>query len=110
MAGVSFCRHGKDYLGTLWTLRRDRYVGLGKPVGDIGVGLDLLPAKANGVQTASSQCSIHSSRNAYLVRLPGILIYDFGFSNSVCMAWRCSIRALHSTAVVCGITPKTREG
>jgi len=54
MARVSFCQHGKDYLGALWTLRRDRYADLGKPSGDIEAGLDLLSAKANGVQIASS--------------------------------------------------------
>jgi hypothetical protein len=88
-------------------LRRYRYIGHGKPAGDIMAGLDLLSTKANGLQTASSQCGIYSSRNSNLVRLPGILIYNFGFSDSVCMAWGCCIRVLYTTLVVCGVTTKT---
>jgi len=38
------------------------------------------------------------------VRLPEILIYNFGFSGSVCVAWGYSIRVLYSTAFVRSVT------
>ena len=65
--------------------------------------------KRMGVQTASSWSSIYSSRDSNLVRLPEILIYNFGFPDSVCMAWGRGICVLYSTAVVCAVTRMAKE-
>ena len=104
MARIPFRRHGKDYLGALRTLRRDWYADLGKSDNGIEADLGLLSAKANQFQTASSWCSIYPTGNPNLVRLSEILIYNFGFSGAVYVAWGRDISVLYGAAVVCRVT------
>jgi len=100
VAGFSVCRHGEDPLGPVRALCGHRHADYHKLADGIKDDPSPLSAKAGRIQTDSSRHVSHPAGNSHLVRVSEVFVPVIGFSGSVRMAWKRSIRVFHDTALV----------